>query len=97
METYIILGRYTREGAAQVKDGPARIEDVRKAIEAAGGKLLGWYLTMGQYDFVAITQGPSATSAAGLLLTVGAQGNIRTETLRAFTEAEFKNIVAGLP
>jgi uncharacterized protein with GYD domain len=97
METYIILGNYTREGAADVKNGPGRIEAVRKAMEAAGGKLVGWYLTMGQYDFVAITQGPNAATAARLLLAVGAQGNIRTETLRAFTEAEFKDIVAGLP
>ncbi len=97
METFIILGNYTREGATHMKDAPQRIEEVRKAIEAAGGKLIAWYLTMGQYDSVAIAQGPDAATAARLLLAVGAQGNLRTETLRAFTEAEFKDLVAGLP
>ncbi|MEJ2597489.1 MAG: GYD domain-containing protein [Anaerolineales bacterium] len=97
METHITLGNYTREGAAHMKEAPQRIEEVRKAVEAAGGKFVGWYLTMGQYDFVVITQGPDAATAARLLLAVGGQGNIRTETLRAFTEAEFKDLVAGLP
>ncbi len=97
METYIILGNYTHEGAAKIKDGPARIEAVRKAVEAAGGKFVSWYLTMGQYDFVVITQAPDAATAARLILATGAQGFVRTQTLRAFTEGEFKELVAALP
>ena len=97
METYIILGNYTQKGVDKVKESPARVQAAREASEAAGGKFLGWYLTMGQYDFVAITEAPNAKAAAAVLLAVGAQGNSRTETLRAFTEAEFKEIVAGLP
>jgi uncharacterized protein with GYD domain len=97
METYIILGNYTREGAAKIKDSPARIEGVRKAVEAAGGKFLAWYLTMGQYDFVVIVESPDGATAARLLLAVGAQGFVSTHTMRTFTEAEFKEIVAKLP
>ena len=97
METYIILGNYTQEGINKIKESPARVQAGREAVEAAGGKFLGWYLTMGQYDFVAITQAPNAQAAAAVLLAVGAQGHSRTETLQAFTEAEFKEIVAGLP
>ncbi len=97
METYIILGNYTQQGVGKIKESPARVEAVRKAIVAAGGKFLGWYLTMGKYDFVLITQAPDAKTAAAQLLVVGSQGNARTETLRAFTEDEFKEIVAGLP
>jgi len=97
VETYIILGNYTGQGIAKIKDSPSRIEAARKAMEAAGGKLVAWYLTMGRFDFVLITQAPNVNVAASLLLAIGAQGNVRTETLHALTEAEFKDVVAGLP
>ena len=97
METYIILGKYTEKGAANVKDGPARTQAARKAVEAAGGKWLGWYLTMGQFDFIVIVQAPNAQVAASVLLATAAQGNVSTQTMRAFTEEEFKGIVASLP
>ena len=54
METYIILGKYTHQGIAKIKEGPARIEAARKAMDAAGGKMVAWYLTAGRYDFVAV-------------------------------------------
>jgi uncharacterized protein with GYD domain len=73
METFIILGNWTHQGIAKVKDAPARIEAVRKATEAAGGKMVAWYLTFGRYDFVVITEAPDAKAAARLLLANGAQ------------------------
>ena len=97
METYIILAKYTAQGIKNIKDSPARIEEARKAVEAVGGKWLGFYLTMGRYDFVVMAQAPNAEAVAGLMLAFGSQGNISTETLRAFTEEEFKGIVANLP
>ena len=97
METYVILAKFTEKGAANIKESPARVEAARKAVEAAGGKWLGWYLTMGQYDFVVITQAPNAQVAAGVLLAIGGQGNVSTQTMRAFTEEEFKGLVASLP
>ena len=97
METYIVLTDYTQQGVASIKDTPARIDEGHKAVEAAGGKVLDWYLTMGRYDVVFIIQVPDSKTAATLLLTLGSQGNVHTETLRAFTEEEFKGIVAGLP
>jgi uncharacterized protein with GYD domain len=97
METFVILGKYTEKGAASIKDGPARIQAVRKAVDAAGGKWLGWYLTMGKYDFVLIVQAKNAEVAAGLILSVGSQGNVSTQSMRAFTEEEFKELVAKLP
>jgi len=97
VETYIILGKYTPQGIAKIKEGPARIEAARKAIEGAGGKMLAWYLTMGRYDFVVLAEAPNAMATAGILLATGAQGNISTETLHALTEAEFKGVVSSLP
>jgi len=97
METYIIFGNYTKDGIAKIKEGPARIEAARKAVEAAGGKFLSWYLTMGRYDFVAITQAPNVKAASAVLLAIGSQGNVRTETMHALTEAEFKEVLGSLP
>jgi uncharacterized protein with GYD domain len=97
METYVILGKYTHQGIAGIKDGPGRVEAVRTAIEAAGGKMIAWYLTLGRYDFILIAEAPSVKSAAAVLLATGAQGNVSTETLHALTEAEFKGVVASLP
>ncbi len=97
METYIILGNLTHQGVSKIKESPARIEAAKKAIEAAGGKFLSWHLTMGRYDFVVIAQAPDAKAAASVVFANGAQGNSRTETLRALTEEEFKDVVASMP
>jgi uncharacterized protein with GYD domain len=59
--------------------------------------MIAWYLTMGRYDFVLITEAPDAKAAATLLLATGAQGNVSTETLHALTEGEFKEVVSALP
>lgn len=97
METYIILGNYTEEGIEDIKESPARIQAARQAVESAGGKFVSWYLTMGRFDFVAITEAPDTKSAAAVLLAIGAQGNIRTETLRALTESEFEEVLQQVP
>ena len=97
METYIILGSYTQQGMAKIKEGPARIEAARKAMEAAGGKMVAWYLTMGRYDFVVIAEAPNVKAAVGVLLATGSQGNVSTETMHALTEAEFKGVISSLP
>ena len=97
MPRYISLMKYTSQGSASIKDSPDRLKTARAAIEAAGGKLLSYHLTMGQYDGVVITEFPSDEAAATLLLAIGAQGNIATETMREFTEEEMSGIVANLP
>lgn len=97
MPTYITLMNFTRQGMENVKESPARLDAARAAIEAAGGKIIGYYLTMGRYDAVVISEGPDDETTAKLLLTIGAQGNIRTETLRAFREDEARQLISGLP
>jgi uncharacterized protein with GYD domain len=97
VETYIILGKWTQQGMAKVKEAPARIEAARKAIQAAGGKLIAWYLTMGRYDFVLITEAPNVQATTAVLLATGSQGNVSTETMHALTEAEFAKVVSTLP
>ena len=97
MATYIVLFQYTEQGAHNIKESPARIDAARKAFQAMGAELKAWFLTMGQYDGVVIAEAPDDETVAKLALATGALGNIRTETLRAFTEDEFRKIVAGLP
>ena len=97
MATYITLYRYTRQGIQNVKGSPQRVEEARKAMEKAGGKLKAVYLTMGQYDIVAVSEWSDEETAAAFLLGQGAQGNVTSESLRAFGEDEFKRIVAKLP
>ena len=97
MPTYIVLTNWTDQGIRTVKESPQRLDATKKAIEAAGGKVLGYYLTMGRYDSVLIVEGPSDEVAATLALSSGSQGSIRTETLKAFPEAEYRKIIANIP
>jgi uncharacterized protein with GYD domain len=97
MPTYISLLRYTQQGISAAKNAPARIDAAKEAYKKAGGELKAVYLTMGQYDLVAIAEMPNDEAVARLALGMGMQGNIRTETMRAFTESEFKKIAGSLP
>jgi uncharacterized protein with GYD domain len=96
MPTYISLIRYTERGVKTFKELSQRIEETKTAGESVGAKLIGYYLTMGQYDAVAITEAPDDHTIAKLALAAGGRGNVRTETMRAFTEEEAKKIAAEL-
>jgi uncharacterized protein with GYD domain len=97
MPTYISMLRYTQQGISSAKNAPARIDAAREAYKKAGGELKAIYLTLGQYDLVAIAEMPNDEAVARMALGMGMQGNIRTETMRAFTETEFKKIAGSLP
>ena len=97
MPTYVMLIRYTQHGLETIKDGPSRLELAKQAWRDRGGELKAFYLTMGQYDAVAIGEAPDGATAAELALAGSARGTIRTETLTAFTEEEYRRIVAALP
>ncbi len=88
MPTYITLIHYTEQGIERFKDLAHRIDETKAAGEAVGAKLVGYYLTMGQYDAVAISEAPDDHTIAKLALAAGARGNVRTETMRAFTADE---------
>jgi uncharacterized protein with GYD domain len=97
MPTYVSLLRFTHQGIAGVKESPKRLDAFKGALRKAGGEIKSFYLTMGQYDIVAAYELPDDETAARLALNLGSLGNIRTETLRAFTEDEYRKIIAGLP
>ena len=97
MPHYVTLLRYTQQGAAKIKESPARLDAAKKAVEAAKGKIHGWYLTLGKYDAVLVSEFPNDETAARFLLSTGVLGNVTTQTLKAFTEPEYRKIVASLP
>ena len=97
MPTYISMLRYTQQGITSAKNAPARIDAAKEAYRKAGGELKSIFLTMGQYDLVVIAEMPNDETVARMALALGAQGNIRSETMRAFTEAEFRKIAGSLP
>jgi uncharacterized protein with GYD domain len=97
MPTYVTLVRYTQQGITKIKESPARLDAGIKAAEAMGGKVHAWYLTIGNYDSVFIAEFPSDEICAKYMLSVGALGNVTTQTLKAFTEDEFRKITASLP
>ena len=97
MPTYVILVNYTQQGIQGIKESPARLDAAKKAFKAAGGELKEWYLTMGATDAVVIAEGPNDETAAILALTIAAGGNVRTQTMRAFPEPEYRKLIASLP
>ena len=97
MATYIVLLNYTEQGIKNIKESPARFDAAKKAIQSMGAEIKQVYLTMGQHDLVVIAEAPDDETIAKFILATGALGNVSTQTMRAFTEDEFRKIVAGLP
>ena len=97
MATYISLIKFTQQGITTIKEGPARLDAGKETLKTFGSELKAFYLTMGSYDIVAISEAPDDAAAAKVALALGAAGNVTTETLRAFSEDEYREIVAALP
>lgn len=97
MPTYIVLARYTQEGIQNIKESPVRLDGVKQLFESMGAKIKEFYLVTGEYDMVMIGEAPDDETVAKLALTIGSTGAVRSVTLRAFTEAEYRKIIAALP
>lgn len=97
MPTYVSLVRFTQKGIESIKEGAARLDRAKQAFRAAGAEMKAFYLVMGQYDAVVISEAPNDEVVARVSLGTGALGNVRTETSRAFTEDEYRKIIAALP
>jgi uncharacterized protein with GYD domain len=97
MPIYITLFNLTEQGVKNIKDAPERIKEGIKTAESIGGKLIGFYATMGEYDYISIGEAPSDEVYMTFLLGLGAQGYVRTKTLKAFSNEEFVNMIAKLP
>ena len=97
MPTYIILMNYTNDGIKGIKTVGARTETFNKGITSMGGKVIGHYGTMGQYDRISIIEMPDDDAMAELALRLGAGGVVRTTTVKAWPMADFIKIASKLP
>ena len=94
--TYVMLANWTDPGAQKVKESPRRVDTARKALADMGGEFKALYMTMGEYDLVAVYEAPDDAVAARFTLLLGMLGTVRTKTLKAFPEAAFRQIIASL-
>jgi uncharacterized protein with GYD domain len=93
MPTYVSLVRWTEQGIKNYKDTPRRLADFSKLVESLGGRLRDALYTVGEYDIVTVAEFPDDESATAALLRVGSLGNVRTNTMRAFTADEIGAII----
>jgi uncharacterized protein with GYD domain len=96
MANYILLCRYTEKGIQNIKESPARLESVKDLFKSLGGQLKSFYLVTGQYDIVCVVDVPSDEVLAKAVLNIASKGNVKTETIRAFNEDEYRKIIGGL-
>jgi uncharacterized protein with GYD domain len=97
MATYVSLVRFTDQGIRNIKEAAERIAAAEKLFAQAGARMNEIYLTMGRYDYVVVMEAPDDEAATKAALAVSSLGNVRTETLRAYTRPEIGKIMGGLP
>lgn len=96
MPTYIVLQEFTQAGAENIEESPDRLDDAKALAESMGCTVRDFYLTFGDYDSVVVVEAPDDETMAQLALRVGQAGAVATETLKAFTEDEYREVIAGL-
>ncbi|MHB1011639.1 MAG: GYD domain-containing protein [Desulfobacteria bacterium] len=97
MPTYIGLFKLTEQGIKEIANVPARLEDAAKLYQKMGGKVIGTYMVMGEYDYVAIGECPSDEIQAAYALALSSRGNVKTTTLRAFPSNEIQAVFNKMP
>jgi uncharacterized protein with GYD domain len=96
MTTYILLCNFTDQGIRHIREAPDRVDRAKALLREMGGELKSFNMTMGRYDTVAIYEAPDDAVAARFTLMLGMFGNVRTETLKAFPEPAFREIIHSL-
>ena len=96
MTTYVMLLNWTDQGIKNVKDSPKRLDAVKKLAKDMGGEVKSFYMTLGAYDLVLIVDMPNNDKLVSFGLKLGSLGNVRSTTLKAFPEDEYRRIIAGL-
>ena len=97
MATYVVSSSLTQRGIESVKESPARVEAAKQTFKTIGAQVKEFYMVMGaHYDTLFIVEAPDDETVAKAALSIGSLANVRTETHRAFTEDEYRKIIAGL-
>jgi uncharacterized protein with GYD domain len=97
MNTYIFLLNWRQPGIKGIKQAPGRLDEAKKTFKAFGGELKEFYMTMGRFDMVVVAEAPDDATCAKIALTIASVGDVRTETMRAFEEDDYRKIIAALP
>jgi uncharacterized protein with GYD domain len=96
MARYIILVNWTDQGIRNVKDSPKRLDAARDIAKSLGADIKEFYMTMGEHDMVTIVEAPNDEAMAKFILRLGGAGNVRTKTLKAFAESDYRSIIGAL-
>jgi uncharacterized protein with GYD domain len=96
MATYIVLSKFTDQGIRNVKDTAKRADAVRELARKMGIDTKSMYWTIGKYDVVVTFEAPNDETMTALSLAIASQGNVRTQTLRAFSKDEVTGILGKL-
>lgn len=96
MPAYVMLANWTDQGIRAIEEGPGRVDAARKILEEMGGKFISVYMTMGHHDMVITYDAPDDAVAARFSLLLGKMGNVRTQSLKAFPEEAYRQIVNSL-
>ncbi len=97
MANYLVLTQWTEKGITNVKGSPGRLDDAKKVLKRLGVEIKSFHLLMGEYDHAILVEAPSDEALAKALLLLGSNGNIRTHSMRAFTEDEYRKVIGSLP
>ncbi|WP_046868732.1 GYD domain-containing protein [Microvirga massiliensis] len=96
MATYIMLANWTDQGIKSAKESPRRFDAAKQVLKDLGGEFKSFYLTMGDYDIIAVLEAPDDTAVAKFILQTGMLGNIRTRTLKAFPEDAYRQLLGSM-
>ena len=96
MSTYIMLANWTDQGIRSVTESPDRLDAARSLLKSMGGEIKSFYMTMGGTDFVVIYEAPDDAVSARFTLSITQAGNVQSQTLKAFTEAEYRAILGAV-
>ena len=96
MTTYIMLANLTDAGVKNAKESPNRLDTAKRLLKDMGGEFKSFFLTMGDYDFVAVYEAPDDAVAARFTMQLGSLGSVRTKTMKAFPEDAYREIMKSL-
>jgi uncharacterized protein with GYD domain len=96
MSAYVVLVNWTEKGVQQLKDSPKRLDAAKKSLKEMGGEIKSVHLTLGEYDLVLLCDASDDAVMARFVMQLGMLGFVRTQTLKAFPETAYREIIASL-
>jgi|SRR5215813_1095802 len=96
MPTYIMLGSWTDQGIRHVRESPERLDAARQLCRQHGAEITHFYMTFGAHDMVVVIDAPNDEAFARLAVSIAKGGNIRTTTLKAFDEDQYRRIIGSI-